>query len=58
MGAPRANFRETCLGVVVHRMIYSYPFALCGRGVIATFDLAAKNLEALRKIIGCQIAGM
>lgn len=28
-------------------MIYSYPFTLCRRGVVATFDLAAKNLDAL-----------
>ena len=28
-------------------MIYSYPFTLCKRAVIATFDLAAQNLDAL-----------
>lgn len=28
-------------------MIYSYPFTLCKRAVIATFDLAAANLDAL-----------
>ena len=28
-------------------MIYSYPFTLCRRAVVATFDLAAANLEAL-----------
>lgn len=29
-------------------MIYSYPFTLCKRAVIATFDLAAANLKALQ----------
>ena len=29
-------------------MIYAYPFTLCRRGVVATFDLSAKNLELFR----------
>ena len=30
-------------------MMYSYTYALCRRAVVATFDLSAKNLEALRE---------
>ena len=29
-------------------MMYSYKYTLCRRGVVATFDLSAANLEALR----------
>ena len=29
-------------------MKFAYPYTLCRRGVVATFDLAAKNLDALR----------
>ena len=26
-------------------MMYAYPYTLCGRGVVATFDLSASNLD-------------
>ena len=29
-------------------MMYAYPFTLCRRAVVATFDLSAANLEMLR----------
>ena len=29
-------------------MRFAYSFTLCGRGVVATFDLSAENLEVFR----------
>ena len=29
-------------------MKFAYPYTLCRRGVVATFDLTAKNLDAFK----------
>ena len=37
---------KLCKGGASATMMYAYPYALCNRAVVATFDLSAKNLGA------------
>ena len=39
---------KVCKGAKSATMIYAYPFSLCRRAVIATFDLSAANLALLK----------
>ena len=39
---------KICKGGKSGTMIYAYPFSLCRRAVVATFDLSAANLSLLR----------
>ena len=39
---------KVCKGGKSGTMMYAYPFTLCRRAVVATFDLSAANLEMLR----------
>ena len=39
---------KVCKGGKSGTMIYAYPFTLCRRAVVATFDLSAANLKLLR----------
>ncbi len=39
---------KLCKGAQSATMMYSYKYALCRRAVVATFDLAAENLDALQ----------
>ena len=36
---------KVCKGAKSATMMYAYPYTLCGRGVVATFDLSAANLD-------------
>ena len=36
---------KVCKGGKSATMMYAYPYTLCGRGVVATFDLSAANLD-------------
>ena len=38
-----------CKGGRSGTMIYSYPFSVCRRAVVVTFDLSASNLDLLRR---------
>ena len=39
---------KVCRGGKSGTMMYAYPFSLCRRAVVATFDLSAANLQMLR----------
>ena len=36
---------KLCKGGKSNTMMYAYPYTLCRRGVVATFDLSASNLD-------------